>query len=150
VGSRRVDGQEYLVIRSGDQMNRSVDPLDQLLGTNQAFAALKARARQLLDATRRARRCPPVLLQGETGTGKNLLARALHQASGRSEGPFVHVQCNAIPEALAETLLFGHERGRSPAPTGHGQATSGRRTTARSCSTRSARSPKRYRPGCCR
>jgi transcriptional regulator with AAA-type ATPase domain/tetratricopeptide (TPR) repeat protein len=88
-----------------------VDPLDQLLGTNRAFAALKARARQLLEATRRARRRPPVLLQGEVGTGKNLLARALHQASGRAAGPFVHVQCNAIPETLAETLLFGHERG---------------------------------------
>jgi transcriptional regulator with AAA-type ATPase domain/tetratricopeptide (TPR) repeat protein len=88
-----------------------VDPLDQLLGTNRAFAALKTRARQLLEATRRARRRPPVLLQGEVGTGKNLLARALHQASGRATGPFVHVQCNAIPETLAETLLFGHERG---------------------------------------
>ncbi len=88
-----------------------MDPLDQLLGTNRAFAALKARARQLLEATRRARRWPPVLLQGEVGTGKNLLARALHQASGRAAGPFVHVQCNAIPETLAETLLFGHERG---------------------------------------
>ena len=88
-----------------------MDPLDQLLGTNRAFAALKARARQLLEATRRARRWPPVLLEGEVGTGKNLLARALHQASGRAAGPFVHVQCNAIPETLAETLLFGHERG---------------------------------------
>jgi transcriptional regulator with AAA-type ATPase domain/predicted ATPase len=88
-----------------------VDPLDQLLGVNPVFAALKARARQLLEATRRARRSPAVLLQGEVGTGKNLLARALHQASARAMRPFVHVQCNAIPDTLAEALLFGHERG---------------------------------------
>src|SRR5262249_37990539 len=88
-----------------------LDPLDQLLGSTLPIATLKVRARQLLEATRQARRHPPVLLQGEVGTGKNLLARALHQASRRAAGPFVHVQCNAIPETLAESLLFGHERG---------------------------------------
>jgi transcriptional regulator with AAA-type ATPase domain/tetratricopeptide (TPR) repeat protein len=88
-----------------------VDPLDQLFGTSPPIIALKERARQLLGATRQARRPPAVLLLGEVGTGKNLLARALHQASGRAGGPFVHVQCNAIPESLAESLLFGHERG---------------------------------------
>ena len=88
-----------------------MDPLDQLLGSSQSFADLKARVRQLLVATRQARRLRPVILMGGVGTGKNLLARALHQASGRAAGPFVHVQCNAIPETLAESLLFGHERG---------------------------------------
>ena len=88
-----------------------MDPLDQLLGSSRPFAELKARVRQFLVATRQARRLPAVLLMGGVGTGKNLLARALHQASGRAAGPFVHVQCNAIPETLAESLLFGHERG---------------------------------------
>jgi len=53
----------------------------------------------------------PVLLLGETGTGKSLIARALHDQSPRAEGPFITVNCGAIPEALVESELFGHEAG---------------------------------------
>ncbi|MBI2945867.1 MAG: sigma-54-dependent Fis family transcriptional regulator [Candidatus Wallbacteria bacterium] len=65
----------------------------------------------------------PVLLTGETGTGKEVVARAIHGASPRAEMPFVAVNCGAIPEELFETEFFGHEKG---AFTGAAQARQGK------------------------
>jgi two-component system NtrC family response regulator len=65
-----------------------------------------------LDQTARAARSNiGVLITGETGTGKELLARAIHVNSGRAQGPFIVVDCSVIPENLVESLLFGHRKG---------------------------------------
>ncbi|HNS09808.1 MAG TPA: sigma 54-interacting transcriptional regulator [Candidatus Ozemobacteraceae bacterium] len=58
-----------------------------------------------------SRTSSPVLLLGETGTGKEVIAKKIHQTSPRRDGPFVRVQCGAMPESLLDSELFGHERG---------------------------------------
>src|SRR6185369_4708784 len=67
-------------------------------------------AMRLLDKVA-AQPVPVILIAGETGTGKELAARALHRGSPRAKGPFIELNCSAIPESLIESELFGHERG---------------------------------------
>jgi two-component system nitrogen regulation response regulator GlnG len=76
-----------------------------IVGEDPGLRAVLARAR-LVGPTR-----TPVLVTGESGTGKELLARALHELGPEPGGPFVTVNCGALPRELAESELFGHERG---------------------------------------
>jgi DNA-binding NtrC family response regulator len=89
--------------RSGGQA-RAV-PLRELVGTSPQMLALVERIKQV------AAFDVPVLILGENGTGKELVARAIHTLSSRCKGPFVAVDCGALPETLVEGELFGYERG---------------------------------------
>jgi two-component system response regulator AtoC len=82
-------------------------PLDGVLGQSPLMLAVMDRVRQVaaLEET------PPVLISGETGTGKGLIARTLHKSSSRSGKPFIEVNCTALPANLMEAELFGYERG---------------------------------------
>ena len=77
-----------------------------MLGQTGGFA-------NLIDGIRKAQQASNlgVLVTGENGTGKELIARAIHVGGSRSKGPFIPVNCSAIPRDLAESLLFGHVKG---------------------------------------
>ncbi len=78
----------------------------------ETLGPLRTRLEAILAAERRLeQRLPPILLEGETGTGKSRLAGWLHAAGPRADQPFIQVNCAALPETLAESELFGHERG---------------------------------------
>mgnify|MGYP001267714554 CR=1 FL=1 len=87
-----------------DQVRRQ-QPDSELLGTSSAMAAIKEQIARLADLD------TSVLISGESGTGKELVARALHRQSRRADGPFVAINCAALPENLLESELFGHVRG---------------------------------------
>jgi len=88
--------------REGDQRSRT---LDRLLGESQAMRDVRA----LIGRVSRSQ--APVAITGESGSGKELAARAVHDCSGRRAGPFVAVNCGAIPEQLMEAEFFGYRKG---------------------------------------
>jgi two-component system response regulator AtoC len=87
--------------------------VDRLIGDSPAMTALKQTLRQLIRAEQNMvdGAGPAVLITGETGTGKELVARALHFDGARSAKPFMEVNCASIPSTLLESELFGYERG---------------------------------------
>ncbi len=109
---------------------------EMLLGDSQPIRTLKTRAQRVaaLDA--------PLLIHGETGTGKELVARGCHALSARHNSPFLALNCAALPENLAESRLFGYAPAPSPAPSAAAsRACWSWPTRARCSSTRSARCP---------
>jgi DNA-binding NtrC family response regulator len=113
VGGLRVEAAELAPgadIMVGSTRLRAVRVADR-----PAAAPFIGRSRALRQALARLERAAPtrlsILLLGESGTGKELAARAVHERSRRAAGPFVAVNCSAIPREVAESELFGHERG---------------------------------------
>jgi len=87
------------------QQSQRADVFEDMLGTSPQMHAVFDLIRKVAGTN------APVLLLGESGTGKEMAAAAIHRCSARKDGPFVAINCNAIPENLLESELFGHEKG---------------------------------------
>ncbi|MDD2365469.1 MAG: sigma-54 dependent transcriptional regulator [Desulfuromonadaceae bacterium] len=87
------------------ELKRSASADNQLIGTSPKISAVREMIPRI------AMTSTPVLISGERGTGKNLIACSLHCSSARRERPFITVNCSAIPEGLIDSELFGHEKG---------------------------------------
>ena len=110
----RAMGQAELTRRLEYSRQREQRPRQDvaLVGTSDAMSTFRARLARIQQLVGQAGESPPtVLIQGETGTGKDLAARALHRGSARARSPFVHLDCAALPKDLIEAELFGHEKG---------------------------------------
>jgi DNA-binding NtrC family response regulator len=112
-----VNGQEFrqritrLLGPPSDSVEDFVDQFLRELAFQSIVGADRSFRQTLNRVAQFARSDAPVLLCGETGTGKELCARAIHMLSSRRDGPFIPVECGAIPENLFESEVFGHSRG---------------------------------------
>jgi DNA-binding NtrC family response regulator len=98
-----VDKKE--LVTQTKQLKKEVDKKYEIVGESEKIVALKDIISRVAPTTAR------VLIQGENGTGKELVARQIHEQSSRSKSPFIEVNCAAIPSELIESQLFGHEKG---------------------------------------
>jgi transcriptional regulator with PAS, ATPase and Fis domain len=103
---------EEILLRGG-MMNRPIEvqPLKEIFGINQLVGKDQGFLKEIRKIHLIAKHDIHVLITGETGTGKELFAKAIHYLSNRSGGPFVPINCPAIPQDLMENELFGHEGG---------------------------------------
>jgi len=100
--------QQSHLVEETERLNRQLSyqgVLGEMVGESPSMKEVFSMIRQVAPTT------ASVLITGESGTGKELVARAIHQLSPRSGGPFVAVNCAALPESLVESELFGHEKG---------------------------------------
>ena len=129
VGAMKAGASDYLVLRDGDGLARVTEAVARLAraaapaalgrpaaaGRGDGLSGLVGRSRAMDEVRTRVRTAAQteahVLLEGETGTGKEVVARAVHALGRRAAGPFVPLNCAAVPEALAESEFFGHARG---------------------------------------
>jgi DNA-binding NtrC family response regulator len=89
---------------------RKMNPPGELMGQSPGMVAIREQVRRLLGRQATCRRHLPILILGETGTGKGCLAQTIHEGGPRAAGPFIDVNCAALPETLLEAELFGFER----------------------------------------
>lgn len=100
------------ILRIADYLDQEVDRLEQNSVRGTVFIAESHAMREVLDLVRIVSATPiNLIIQGENGTGKELIARMIHEKAGLHKQPFVAVNCSAIPENLVETEFFGHEKG---------------------------------------
>jgi len=100
------------ILRISNQLNKEYERFDKGILLDMSFVAESLAMQEVLDLVGSVSKTPVgVLIQGENGTGKELIARMIHENSDRREGPFVAVNCSAIPESLMESEFFGYEKG---------------------------------------
>jgi two-component system, NtrC family, response regulator HydG len=107
-GERVRIGDTTLAVERGDEAIVALPPaaaFGRVVGNSAEMRRLHPLFEKLAAST------VPVVIEGETGTGKEVLAESIHDASARSDGPFVVFDCTALPASLMEAALFGHERG---------------------------------------
>ena len=109
--SKRADEASARASRLESRVNALTEELDARTGYRRVVGGSAQWRQVLTQATQVASTDTTVLLLGESGTGKEVVARFLHRASERNDGPFVALNCAALPEHLLEAELFGYERG---------------------------------------